>query len=371
MILKWILLCLIIIIILYVIIRFKNIYIETEHMDTQFPPFPIDMVMTYVNMTDPMFEKTFPSDKSKFKHIARYRSHNEILYGLRSIEKHLTFIQNIYLLLADKHQLPSFLKEKHFQIKIIFHSQIIPSEYLPTFNSTVIENYIHKIPNLAEHFLYFNDDWIILKPLKWHTFFTVKGLPIQSIDCEVSKPTSSSMIEWNYDPPFDFNSKSLKNDSYYFHQMIYNNNFIVDKIMKTHSNRTLSQHIPQALRVSFLNNLDQLLSSYNVNKTYTLFTYSNQFKIRNNYNLARISFINKYYMIYYYQCPEKVFKVKNLSIHSHKDMTSIIQKLLTSEDDFLNVGDEGNKESSFYIQNYKLLIKILSIMFPNKSSFEK
>ena len=43
------------------------------------------------------------------------------------------------------------------------HREIIEQEYLPTFNSHVIEANLHKIPNLSEHFIYFNDDVFVAK----------------------------------------------------------------------------------------------------------------------------------------------------------------------------------------------------------------
>lgn len=46
------------------------------------------------------------------------------------------------------------------------HREIIDHDYLPTFNSHVIEANLHKIPNLSEHFIYFNDDVFVAKPLQ-------------------------------------------------------------------------------------------------------------------------------------------------------------------------------------------------------------
>jgi hypothetical protein len=40
------------------------------------------------------------------------------------------------------------------------HTSIIENKYLPTFNSSAIESYLHNIPNLSEIFLYNNDDYM-------------------------------------------------------------------------------------------------------------------------------------------------------------------------------------------------------------------
>ena len=47
--------------------------------------------------------------------------------------------------------------------KVIFRDF---TEFLPTFNSTTIETMPHYIPNLSEHFIYFNDDMFLIKPTK-------------------------------------------------------------------------------------------------------------------------------------------------------------------------------------------------------------
>ena len=41
------------------------------------------------------------------------------------------------------------------------HNEFIPAKFLPTFNSGVIECFLHKIPGLAELFVYANDDFYL------------------------------------------------------------------------------------------------------------------------------------------------------------------------------------------------------------------
>lgn len=72
--------------------------------------------------------------------------------------------------LSHNKQRPTWLKE-HPKITVVDHTEIIPSELLPTFSSVVIENYLTKIPGLNEHFLYFNDDMFINRHLSPREFF--------------------------------------------------------------------------------------------------------------------------------------------------------------------------------------------------------
>ena len=87
----------------------------------------------------------------------------------------MPWVRNIFIVTAD--QKPKWLDENaHSKIKLINHSQIIDAKYLPTFNSHVIEANLYKIPDLSEHFIYFNDDIFVARPLMPNHFFENNGL---------------------------------------------------------------------------------------------------------------------------------------------------------------------------------------------------
>ena len=55
-------------------------------------------------------------------------------------------------------KVPTWLNLTAPRVRLVTHSQIFPNEDdLPTFNSNAIEAHLHKIPGLAECFLYMND----------------------------------------------------------------------------------------------------------------------------------------------------------------------------------------------------------------------
>lgn len=75
-------------------------------------------------------------------------------------------------------QRPKFLrdlisKDSFFRNRIQFidHTHVIPRAYLPTFNSHVIEAFLHEIPGLAERFIYFNDDMFLGNRVSVSDFF--------------------------------------------------------------------------------------------------------------------------------------------------------------------------------------------------------
>ena len=61
---------------------------------------------------------------------------------------------------------------------VINHEEIMPEICSPCFNSTLIEQFLYKIPGLSEHFLYANDDMFLNKPITFNTFFAADGYPI-------------------------------------------------------------------------------------------------------------------------------------------------------------------------------------------------
>jgi hypothetical protein len=118
----------------------------------------IDMVFTYCDGTDPKFieeKNKFLKEKDKINNLpVRYININEIIYSVRSVLKFIPWINMIYII--TNKQIPPI--ELNPKIKIIDHTEIIPNKYLPTFNSDVIESFIHNIPELSEIFMYNNDD---------------------------------------------------------------------------------------------------------------------------------------------------------------------------------------------------------------------
>ena len=67
---------------------------------------------------------------------------------------------------------------------IVKHEDYIPEEFLPTFQSRTIDMNFHRIKDLSEHFVYFNDDMFLINPTTKEDFF-VNGLPC---DSAVMKP---------------------------------------------------------------------------------------------------------------------------------------------------------------------------------------
>lgn len=146
-----------------------SIFIYYRHSE-YFSTGKYDIVYTWVDENDPErqeYMKKYLKDYNEDgnNRDSRYNQNNELLYSIRSAEKNCPWLRNIYVVVKDG-QVPMFLNFKNPRIKLINHSQIMPKDSLPTFNSLAIETCIHKIPGLSDMYVYMNDDIFVMKPFE-------------------------------------------------------------------------------------------------------------------------------------------------------------------------------------------------------------
>lgn len=139
----------------------------------------IDFVITWVDGNDPEWlqeRKKYltPAPEDENTGDCRYRDWDLLKYWFRGVEKYAPWVNRIFFVTCG--HLPQWLDTDCPKLQIVRHQDFIPAGYLPTFNSNVIEFYLHRIPGLSEHFVYFNDDHFFLKETKPERFFK-KGLP--------------------------------------------------------------------------------------------------------------------------------------------------------------------------------------------------
>ena len=140
----------------------------------------IDFVITWVDMNDPKWQAEFAKyarHKGNEKNgvsEARFRDYGFLRYWFRGVEKFAPWVRKIHFVTSG--QKPEWLDANHPKLNLVSHKDYIPAQFLPTYNSVVIERYLHKIPDLAEHFVYFNDDFYIINRIGTERFFR-NGLP--------------------------------------------------------------------------------------------------------------------------------------------------------------------------------------------------
>lgn len=135
----------------------------------------IDFVVMWVDGSD----KEWQALKNSFSPIkknsdAQYRECGLLKYWFRSIEKYAPWVDRIFFVTCG--QKPEWLNADNPKLKLVNHTDFMDPRYLPTFSSHSIELNLHRIPDLSEKFVYFNDDMYLGAPVKETDFF-VNDLP--------------------------------------------------------------------------------------------------------------------------------------------------------------------------------------------------
>ena len=140
----------------------------------------IDFIVTWVDMDDPVWKEEFHRYSGKIDNSvnelseARFRDYGFLKYWFRGVEKFAPWVRKVHFVTSG--QKPDWLNTKHPKLNQVSHKDYIPKQYLPVFNSNLIEIYMHKVPDLSEQFVYFNDDFFITNHLSSNQFFE-HGLP--------------------------------------------------------------------------------------------------------------------------------------------------------------------------------------------------
>lgn len=151
----------------------------------------IDFVLTWVDGND----QAWLAQKNKYAAIeknmahgdsnaaCRYRDYGLLRYWFRAVEYFTPWVNKVFFITCG--QKLDWLNESNPKLRLVNHQDYIPAEYLPTFQSNTIELNIHRIPELSEHFVLFNDDMYLLRKLQPNVFFK-NGLPM--IPCDLGIP---------------------------------------------------------------------------------------------------------------------------------------------------------------------------------------
>ncbi len=146
---------------------------------------PIHVVFTWIDGSDPerkemrkeALEAEGKAESGRREALLGQGDHKdtELFFGVQSLLYYAPWVEKIWIV-TQRPQKPKWFDEFGKLLGLVHHDEIIPSVYLPTFSSRVIESCIHRIPGLAEQFIYFNDDMLLGADVKAQDFF-VNGKP--------------------------------------------------------------------------------------------------------------------------------------------------------------------------------------------------
>lgn len=148
------------------------------------PQEKIDVVIPWVDPSDGIWQ----ADKNKYsvnppkddsKDEKFFRDWDILRYLLRSIETNMPWVNKIHFLTYG--HIPKWMKRDHPDLLIHNHSSFFKKGHaFPVFSSDAIEMNLKYIPGLTEKFIYFNDDEVVVKPVKSSRFFQ-NNLPVDTL----------------------------------------------------------------------------------------------------------------------------------------------------------------------------------------------
>ena len=136
----------------------------------------IDAVITWVDGSDEDYKKKIENHlTTSTNYKKQYLQANEIEYCVKSILKFAPFVRKIFIVTDS--QKPSFRGLEDLivnnKVKVVDHKEIFKGyeKYLPTFNIRSIDAVLHRIEDLSEMFVYFNDDVFLINKIREEDWF--------------------------------------------------------------------------------------------------------------------------------------------------------------------------------------------------------
>lgn len=140
----------------------------------------VDIVFSWVDGSSSEFQRERAARLAEYvvseedASPARYRHVDELRYALRSVHMYAPWVRRIFI--ATDSPVPAWLLD-HPAVTIVRSEEFFADpSVLPTHNSHAVEAQLHRIPGLAEHFLYSNDDMFFGRLVEPELFFTPGGV---------------------------------------------------------------------------------------------------------------------------------------------------------------------------------------------------
>ena len=314
-------------------------------------------------------------DSNDSQSSARFRDMETLKYVLRSIERNCPWYNKIYLI--TKGYYPEWLNIDHPKIELITEEELfIDKSHLPVFSSVAIEMNLTNLKGLSEHFVYLNDDMIIMNKLDPNRFF-IDGKPVDFLShgvmprnglFELLKKRDSWVHSLNNTlelinlkfKPFTLENKYLFHSSYSFLDRV--NNFLLSNVYK----KILwlgHWHHPQPYLKSII---DEVYSEFEDEMM-----QCSQNRFRDNSDL------NQYIYRYWHLAKGKFHPYKhNDALISNLDSIQVLENLIIDIKSRENISFVCFNDSIYltdeeYEEIKKILINYLENIFPKKANFER
>lgn len=224
----------------------------------------VDLVFPYVDCNEAIWQKNYKDERRKNDlpveiSKVRFRQWDNLKYLFRSVEKFAPWIGNVYMIVSNKEQVPDWVNTN--EVKIVLHKDIIPEQFLPTFNSCTIEMFLGNIEGLSERFIYANDDMFFLRPVNEEDYF-INAVPKIFVKTDKGLETMFKKVEW----------KCLKTIADYFNTKIPDPEEVFLKI--PHTFMPLSKETVRVVEKIFMPEIYSSCSPFRKVKNFNQYIYT-------------------------------------------------------------------------------------------------
>lgn len=334
----------------------------------------IDVVVLWVDPTDSRWLSTYKEHSGSDLDVAtlgnRFRDWGTLKYVFRCIDKNLPWVRKIHII-TEGH-LPSWLDLDNERVVHHTHSNLFKyGEALPSFNSSAIELNFDEIDGLSDKFLYFNDDFLVLKETGSERFFK-EELPVDYF--RLCWPRNNFIYRfirkesaWQ---SMIFNNLNLINDSFDFKKAkefvslntcINFQETLKQKILLNFNRVPYIEHYHhvQPFRKA---SIIEVNSQFEPDVKLTIFS-----KFRKKYNISQA-------LYRYFQLVTGKFHSEDYRDHKVYSLTSLEDvlniDLIGDGYNLVCLNDVFKGSSEDYLQAQSILEDKLLELFPNKSEFE-
>jgi hypothetical protein len=135
----------------------------------------VDVVVLWVNVADEDWRhrRAAARGQEPSDYVGATNEWDMLRYLLRGIDRHCPWVRRIHLVTPG--QTPEWL-DPDGGVVVVDQDSLLPPGHPQSFNSMAIEANLDRIPGLAEQFLYFNDDMLVVKPTRREHVFP-RGRP--------------------------------------------------------------------------------------------------------------------------------------------------------------------------------------------------
>src|SRR5699024_6362136 len=328
----------------------------------------VDFVITWVDGNDTEWQKSkayYTGNSIGDSRDIRFRDWGNLQYLFRGIEQFTPWVNKVHFVTWG--HLPEWLNTEHPKLNIVNHRDFIPNEYLPTFSSHSIELNLHRIKDLSNKFVYFNDDTFILKFMPVEDFF-VNNLPrdiavimhlINDFRNSTGAIVSNNMeiINTTYNK-----RRNIKNNIFKWFNLTYKKHVINTILMMPYKKFTgfFNPHLPN----SFLKESYQELWE----DEYDILHKTCKNKLRDGRDVNQ-------WLIRYKQIVEGKFIPRSPDIGRTYSLTNnnenVLSTILNQKHKLICINDNDKEKIHDFEKVKSDLVKSFECIMPNKSEFEK